>query len=71
MSMFKERQRAVTAIQAHLDGTTASCALLADLSKAKGRVNPHWILALLRSKGAPGWVIRHSVLAICFFLNGD
>jgi len=52
MSMFKEPQRAVTAIQAYLDGTTASCALLADLSKAFERVNPHWILALLQSKGA-------------------
>ena len=60
MSMFKEPPRAVTAIQAVLDGTEASCTLLADLSKAFQRVNPHWIIALLRIKGAPSWVIRYS-----------
>ena len=54
MSMFKEPARAVTAIQSFLDSSKASCALLADLSKAFERVNPYWILALLRSKGAPG-----------------
>ena len=48
MSMFKEPQRAVTAIQGFLDGTKATCSLLADLSKAFERVNPYWILALLR-----------------------
>ena len=60
MSMFKEPARAVTAIQSFLDSFKASCALLADLSKAFERVNPYWILALLRSKGAPAWVIRYS-----------
>ena len=60
MSMFKEPARAVTAIQSFLDSSKASCALLADLSKAFERVNPYWILALLRSKGAPAWVIRYS-----------
>ena len=34
MSMFKEPARAVTAIQSFLDSSKASCALLADLSKA-------------------------------------
>ena len=57
MSMFKEPARAVTAIQSFLDGSKASCALLSDLAKAFERVNPCWILALLRSKGAPAWVI--------------
>ena len=60
MSMFKEPARAVTAIQSFLDSSKASCVLLADLSKAFERVNPYWILALLRSKGAPAWVIRYS-----------
>ena len=60
MSMFKEPARAVTAIQSFLDSSKASCALLADLSKAFERVNSYWILTLLRSKGAPAWVIRYS-----------
>ena len=60
ISMFKEPARAVTAIQSFLDSSKASCALLADLSKAFERVNSYWILALLRSKGAPAWVIRYS-----------
>ena len=60
MSVFKEPQKAVTAIQGFLDGTASSCTLLADLSKAFERVNPHWILALLRIKGAPQWIIRYS-----------
>ena len=58
--MRKEPARAVTAIQGLLDGSVASCALLADLSKAFERVNSHWIGALLRSKEAPEWVIRYS-----------
>ena len=40
MSMFKEPQRAVTGIQNLLDSSTATCSLLADLSKAFERVNP-------------------------------
>ena len=40
MSMFKEPARAVTAIQSFMDSSKASCALLADLSKAFERVNP-------------------------------
>ena len=42
MSVFKEPQKAVTAIQGFLDGTASSCTLLADLSKAFERVNPLW-----------------------------
>ena len=53
MSMFKEPQRAVTGIQNLLDSDKATCSLLADLSKAFERVNPHWILRLLRIKRAP------------------
>ncbi len=50
MSMFKEPQRAVTGIQNLLDSNKAACSLLADLSKAFERVNPYWILRLLRIK---------------------
>ena len=48
MSYFKEPQKAVSCIQRILDGDRSACVLLADLSKAFERVNPHWILALLR-----------------------
>ncbi len=62
MSMFKEPQRAVIGIQnlLLLDGSRATCSLLADLSKAFERVNPHWILQLLRIKRAPKWVIIYT-----------
>ena len=60
MSMFKEPQRAVTGIQNLLDSRKATCSLLADLSKAFERVNPHWILRLLRIKRAPKWVITYT-----------
>ena len=60
MSMFKEPQRAVTGIQNLLDSSRATCSLLADLSKAFERVNPHWILRLLRIKRAPKWVITYT-----------
>ena len=60
MSMFKEPQRAVTGIQNLLDSSKATCSLLADLSKAFERVNPHWILRLLRIKRAPKWVITYT-----------
>ena len=60
MSMFKEPQRAVTGIQNLLDSSRATCSLLADLSKAFERVNPHWIMRLLRIKRAPKWVITYT-----------
>ena len=60
MSMFKEPQRAVTGIQNFLDSSKATCSLLADLSKAFERVNPHWIIRLLRIKRAPKWVITYT-----------
>ena len=53
MSCFKEPQKAVSCIQKILDGDTAAMALLADLSKAFERVNPYWILELLRIRRAP------------------
>ena len=59
MSCFKEPQKAVTAIQTILDGTCPACALLADLSKAFERVNPHWILELLRIRQAPRWLVAY------------
>ena len=60
MSYFKEPQRAVSGIQRIIDGAHPACALLADLSKAFQRVNPYWILYLLRLRGAPRWVITYT-----------
>ena len=60
MSYFEEPQRAVAEIQRILDGDHPACALLADLSKAFERVNPHWILYLLRIRGAPRWVLTYA-----------
>ena len=60
MSCFKEPQKAVSCIQKMLDGDTAAIALLADLSKAFERVNPFWILELLRIKRAPRWLFAYA-----------
>ena len=60
MSYFKEPQRAVAEIQRILDGDHPACALLADLSKAFEPVNPHWIMYLLRLRGAPRWVLTYA-----------
>ena len=60
MSMFKEPQRAVAAVQQILDSDTAAAAILIDLSKAFERVNPHWILRLLRIKRAPQWIVTYA-----------
>ena len=60
MSYFKEPQRAVSGIQRIMDGLHPACALLADLSKAFERINPHWILYLLRFCGAPRWFIAYT-----------
>ena len=60
MSYFKEPQKAVSCIQQILDGDKSACVLLADLSKAFERVNPYWILALLRIKKAPVWLITYT-----------
>ena len=57
MSCFKEPQKAVSCIQRILDGDDSACTLLADLSKAFERVNPYWILELLRIKRAPRWCL--------------
>ena len=64
MSYFKEPQRAVAEIQRILDGNFPACALLADLSKAFERVNPYWILHLLRIRGAPRWVMVYAKFAL-------
>ena len=56
MSYFKEPQKAVSCIQRILDGDASACTLLADLSKAFERVNPYWILELVRIKRAPRWL---------------
>ena len=60
MSYFKEPQKAVSCIQRILDGDCSACVLLADLSKAFERVNPYWILALLRIRKAPAWLIAYT-----------
>ena len=60
MSCFKEPQKAVSCIQKILDGDTAAIALLADLSKAFERVNPYWILELLRIRRAPRWLYAYA-----------
>ena len=60
MSLFKEPQRAVAAVQQILDSDTAAAAILIDLSKAFERVNPHWILRLLRIKRAPHWIVTYA-----------
>ena len=60
MSCFKEPQKAVSCIQKILDGDTAAMALLADLSKAFERVNPYWILELLRIRRVPRWLYAYA-----------
>ena len=60
MNCFKEPQHAVHAIQALLDSTTPMAALLVDLSKAFERVNPYWILRILRMRRAPTWVCNYA-----------
>ena len=60
MSYFKEPQKAVSCIQRILDGDDSACTLLADLSKAFERVNPYWILELLRIKRAPRWLFAYT-----------
>ena len=60
MNCFKEPQHAVHAIQALLDSTTPIAALLVDLSKAFERVNPYWIVRVLRMRRAPTWVINYA-----------
>ena len=60
MSYFKEPQKAVSCIQRILDGEEPAITLLADLSKAFERVNPYWILELLRIKRAPRWLFAYT-----------
>ena len=50
----------MSCIQAILVGDSPACTLLADLSKAFERVNPHWILELWRIKRAPRWLIAYT-----------
>ena len=60
MNCFKEPQHAVNAIQTLLDSSTPMAALLVDLSKAFERVNPYWILHILRIRKAPTWVVNYA-----------
>ena len=43
-----------------LDSDAPTAALLVDLSKAFERVNPYWILHILRMRGAPTWVCNYA-----------
>ena len=62
MSCFKEPQKGCLVHSA--DGDRSACVLLADLSKAFERVNPYWILAVLRIKKAPVWLITYTKFAV-------
>ena len=66
MNCFKEPQHAVNAIQTLLDGSTPMAALLVDLSKAFERVNPYWILHILRMRRTVEALYRSHVLSTFF-----
>jgi len=66
LNVFREPQGAVIALQDTLDSPAATVALSLDLSKAFERVNPFWILQVLRRRGAPSWVCRYA----CYVLFG-
>ena len=46
--------------QAALDSPSPTVALSLDLSKAFERVNPYWILQVLRRRGAPVWMCNYA-----------
>ena len=48
------------AIQSVLDGNEPALALSLDMSKAFERINPFWLLRILRVRGAPTWVVRYA-----------
>ena len=56
LNEFREPQQAVMAIQNVLDGSDTALVLSLDLSKAFERINPFWLLKILRIRGAPTWV---------------
>ena len=60
LNEFREPQGAVWAIQDILDSPQASLALSLDLSKAFERINPYWLLYVLRIRGAPAWAVRYA-----------
>ena len=60
LNEFREPQQAVMAIQNVLDGGDSALVLSLDLSKAFERINPFWLLKILRLRGAPTWVIRYA-----------
>ena len=64
LNEFREPQGAVWAIQDILDSPQAALALSLDLSKAFERINPYWLLYVLRIRGAPAWAVRYA----CFVL---
>ncbi len=64
MSLFKEPHKAVAVVQQILDSDDAACVILIDLSKALKRVNPYWILRLLRIKRAPRWIVSYATFVL-------
>ena len=60
LNEFREPQQAVMAIQNVLDGSDTALVLSLDLSKAFERINPFWLLKILRLRGAPTWVVRYA-----------
>ena len=60
LNEFREPQQAVMAIQNVLDGCDPALVLSLDLSKAFERMNPFWLLKILRIRGAPTWVVRYA-----------
>ena len=60
LNEFREPQQAVMAIQNVLDGCDTALVLSLDLSKAFERINPFWLLKILRIRGAPTWVVRYA-----------
>ena len=66
LNEFREPQGAVRATQDILDSPQAALVLSLDLSKAFERINPYWLLYVLRIRGAPTWAVRYA----CFVLFG-
>ena len=70
LSVFKEPVRAVAAIQSFLNSSVASCALLADLSKAFERVSASLLDSPFRSFTCP-LVGLHGSIFTFLWCNGE
>ena len=60
LNEFREPQGAVRAIQDILDSPQAAIVLSLDLSKAFERINPYWLLYILRIRGALVWAVQYA-----------